>query len=297
MGPDGIRGQDVQLRCADDVALPATVFAPPHVQAVLVIASAMGVPRQFYRRCAAALAGRGIGVLTFDYRGIGDAAAAPADPGRVRLEDWGRLDLHAALAEARHRWPQAPPFLLGHSVGCQLAGFSPLAESLAGLVFVGCSAPNRRHWRGVGRLAMGIWMHLIVPLGSRGRWFPARRLRFSTLDIPAGVTRQWGAWSRSAGYLFDPRHGLETARYARIACPGLSYTLSDDGYAPRRTARALLARYERVRFEERYVRPRDVGARAIGHLGFFRESFRDSLWRELGDWLVRRAAPRRGEAA
>jgi predicted alpha/beta hydrolase len=26
--------------------------------------------------------------------------------------------------------------------------------------------------------------------------------------------------------------------------------------------------------------------RSIGHFGFFRERFRDSLWREAADWLL-----------
>jgi len=31
--------------------------------------------------------------------------------------------------------------------------------------------------------------------------------------------------------------------------------------------------------------PRELGVKSIGHFGFFRERFRDSLWREAADWL------------
>jgi predicted alpha/beta hydrolase len=34
------------------------------------------------------------------------------------------------------------------------------------------------------------------------------------------------------------------------------------------------------------VRPADAGARAIGHLGFFREALRDTLWRETAGWVL-----------
>jgi len=33
------------------------------------------------------------------------------------------------------------------------------------------------------------------------------------------------------------------------------------------------------------VHPRDLSAERIGHFGFFRESFRDTLWREAAQWL------------
>jgi predicted alpha/beta hydrolase len=42
--------------------------------------------------------------------------------------------------------------------------------------------------------------------------------------------------------------------------------------------------------DHRHVIPREVGAPAIGHFGFFRERFRDTLWRESAGWLGRQAA-------
>lgn len=32
---------------------------------------------------------------------------------------------------------------------------------------------------------------------------------------------------------------------------------------------------------------RELGAGRIGHFGFFRACFRDSLWRDAADWLGR----------
>ena len=37
--------------------------------------------------------------------------------------------------------------------------------------------------------------------------------------------------------------------------------------------------------ELKRVVPREVGAERIGHFGFFREQFRDTLWRDAADWL------------
>jgi predicted alpha/beta hydrolase len=48
---------------------------------------------------------------------------------------------------------------------------------------------------------------------------------------------------------------------------------------------ALAGLYPASKPEIRRIAPRDVGSRRIGHFGFFREPFRDTLWREAADWL------------
>ena len=281
-----MRSEELRLACGDGVTIPATAYEPERPAAVLVIASAMGVPRRFYRAFAGGLAARGIATLTFDYRGIGDAAASVADPRAARLTDWGTLDLHAALEQAHARWAGVPAFLLGHSVGAQLVGLTPLSERLAGLVFVAGSRPHLSVDPGARKLFTALWWHVIVPLASRGRWFPARKLKFAPVDVPSGVARDWGRYGRRKRYLFDPVHGIDIARYARLELPLLAYSFSDDPYCPPKSAEGLLEEYPRARLTRRHVRPGEAGVNAIGHAGFFRDSLRDTLWKETADWLL-----------
>jgi predicted alpha/beta hydrolase len=37
----------------------------------------------------------------------------------------------------------------------------------------------------------------------------------------------------------------------------------------------------------RRIAPGDIGAPGIGHFGFFRKRFEESLWPRVGDWLQR----------
>jgi predicted alpha/beta hydrolase len=281
---------DLRLRCPDGFELPATLFAPAAPRAVLVVAAAMGVPRRFYAKFAADLAARGVAALTFDYRGIGEAAAAVQNPRRTTFQDWGRLDLHAALEHVQARYAGLPAFLLGHSAGAQIVGLTPLAERLAGLVFVAGPRPHVSQDRGGYRVFSTLWWYVLVPLGSLFAWFPARRLGFSSVDVPSGVTREWGRWARAPRYLFTPKFGIDTARYGRLRLPILAFSFSDDLYTPPASAEALLSEYPRAAVTRRAVRPADVGARAIGHLGFFREALREPLWRETADWILSQAS-------
>jgi predicted alpha/beta hydrolase len=281
---------ELKWRCADGMQIPATVYAPDAPRAVLVVAAAMGVPRRYYRAFAADLAGQGIAVVTFDYRGIGEAAADLKDPKGTSFQDWGRLDLHTVLEQTYARFAGLPVFLAGHSAGAQLAGLTPLSERLAGFVFVAGPRPHVSQDRGAYRVFSTLWWYVIVPLASRGRWFPAKRLRFTSIDIPAGVTAEWGRWARSPRYLFSPEHGIDISRYAKLRQPLLAFSFSDDLYTPRASAEALLSEYPNARVTRRHVAPADVGVRAIGHLGFFRDALRPTLWKETADWIGAAAA-------
>ena len=279
---------ELRWRCADGFELPVTLFGAPKPRAVLVVAAAMGVPRRYYARFAADMAARGITAVTFDYRGIGEAAAGLKDPRATSFQDWGRLDLHAVLEQVYAKFPNLPVFLAGHSAGAQVVGLTPLSERLAGLVFIAGPRPHVSQDRGAYRIFSTLWWYVLVPLGSLFAWFPARKLGFSSVDVPSGVTREWGRWARAPRYLFTPKFGIDTSRYPKLRLPILALSFSDDLYTPPASAEALLSEYPNAVVTRRAVRPAEVGARAIGHLGFFREGLRDTLWREAAEWILER---------
>lgn len=260
-------------QCPDGGRLQGDVFEADVPLARAVLAPGMGIPRGFYRRFAAYLAGRGIATVTFDY---GDR------PG-TRMSDWGRRDLETVLAAQP---ADLPLFLVGHSCGGQLAGLAPSARRLSGLVLVAAQSGHWRHWHGRGRLGMWLLWHVLIPLLAHGRRFPARRLGMFGRDVPAGVARQWAQWGRRRRYLFEPSPGLDTALYRELAVPALAYGFADDGYAPAPAIDALLAEYPRLTIDRRQITPADAGLDAIGHMGFFREGAREALWQPTADWLL-----------
>lgn len=292
-----MQATEMRWPCADGFELPVSVFAAPAPRAVLVVAAAMGVPRRYYAKFAADMAARGLTTVTFDYRGIGEAAATLKDPRGTSFQDWGRLDLHAVLEQALAKFPGLPVFLAGHSAGAQVVGLTPHAEKLAGLVFIAGPRPHVSQDRGAYRIFSTLWWYVLVPLGSLLAWFPARRLGFSSVDVPSGVTREWGRWARAPRYLFTPKFGIDTSRYPKLRLPLLAFSFSDDLYTPPASAAALLSEYPNAIVTRRHVRPADAGARAIGHLGFFREALRDTLWAEAAGWILARVADGRARNA
>lgn len=275
--------------CADGQSLQASRYAPEAPAAVLVIAPALGVPRRFYSRLAQFLMERNIAVLIFDYRGSADSTLEVGTARDLRLVDWGRKDLEAMLVEARLRWPVAPQFLMGHSLGNQLAGMAPNASRLSGFLMVAAPAPNWKHWQGWKRWAFWFWWKLVIPLACLGRDnFPSRALKFSSVDIPSGPALEWARAACSEGYLFNPKFGLDLESFRKLSIPALAWQFTDDLYVPMESHEALLHAYPGLKPDRRAVAPADLGLRSIGHLGFFTPACQ-ALWQHAADWILAHA--------
>jgi predicted alpha/beta hydrolase len=66
--------------------------------------------------------------------------------------------------------------------------------------------------------------------------------------------------------------------------------MSDDVIAKPESTAALSSLYSRAIVDIQAVSPREIGADSIGHAGFFRPRFRESLWSRPLDWLDARLA-------
>jgi predicted alpha/beta hydrolase len=278
--------EQVRFPARDQAGITGDLFHPScPPRAAVLVAPAMGVQRRYYAPFASFLAREGMAVLTIDYRGIGqsrDAAPRPA------LRDWGEQDLPGALDLLASRFPGVPILWVGHSVGGQLLGIAGDGRIAAALL-VGAQSGHWRFWSGAGRLKILALWYGIIPLAVRllGR-LPAAVLGGGE-DVPAGVAREWAEWGRNRDYVLSfsrPRGGLA---FATLSAPLLSYVAADDHYAPAASVEALLGYFTAAPSELRVVRPEDVGARSIGHFGFFRDRFEATLWRDAADWLARAA--------
>ncbi len=283
--------EELNLKTADGITLAASLFRPQTaVRGALLIAGGVGIPRQFYKYLAAYFAESGFVVMTLDYRGVGGSRLATEEGRHMRMADWGARDIDAALTwlYMEIRAPQL--YFLGHSAGGQLVGLAPASRRLKGLVLVASQLGYYGHWRGVYKAGMWALWHLLIPLLALGRdRFPARMLGVSSTDVPAGVMRQWASFGRTPGYLFNPAHGLDTSRYQNLARPLLAYYIEDDVYAPAPATDALLAQYRSAQIERRVLKPDASPDGKIGHLGFFRQKMRTSIWPELLTWLEQQA--------
>ena len=268
---------EVTLTAADGYPLGAATYGTGE-RAVLVM-PATGVPQSYYAKFAAYLAERGFNVLTFDYRGIGRSLTGHVRDVRARMQDWALLDAAAALSFLGGRMIR----IVGHSFGGQALGLLPDRERISAALLVGSQSGYWKNWPLLGRAWMWPATHAALPLVSRLHgYFPGSRFGFGE-DLPAGVARQWAAWCRHPRYLVGAL-GVEDA-YSKVRFPIRAYAISDDAFAPPSAVEALRRLYPNSDWQPRRVTPGEVGVKSLGHFGFFRDRFRDSLWREAADWL------------
>ncbi|MCO5110690.1 MAG: alpha/beta fold hydrolase [Burkholderiaceae bacterium] len=266
------------LQVDEGASVALCVFEPEGApRASVVIGGAMGVRQDYYAAFAQWLAGQGFRVTTFDYRGQGDSLQGPMRAVRADLLDWAR-DYEAVISAARAALPGAPLYLLGHSLGAQLPGLLKNPAQVDGLLSV---AAGSGYWREnaprLKRMVPYFWW-VLVPLATRlWGYFPGRTLR-KVGDLPAGVILQWRRWCLNPTYSVGAEGPAAAQSYAEVRFPVLALWMSDDELMTLRGTHSLVNLYRNAPARVERIAPEDINALRIGHFGFFREQFRQTLW-------------------
>lgn len=282
--------QHAVVEARDGFPLAVRVHVPREpARATLLIHSATAVPQSYYARFAEWAAARGVRVVTYDYRGVGGSRPASLKELEARMSDWATLDAAAVIEWVKGRW-DGPLVALGHSFGGQLIGLIDEAHEVDGEIFVAAQLGYMGHWpaRDKPKLAL-FWYGLVPALTATVGYLPA----WGGLgeELPSGVAREWSKWCRSERYYLDHVPGSE-ARLARFDRPTLVFSFTDDDIGPPGAVDALLDTLSAAPIEHRRVAPADLNVRRIGHFGFFRAGFEDTLWPEALAFIDRIAAPR-----
>lgn len=272
---------EIQIPTADGFLLSATHYAPAQPNGrVVLIASAMGVKQRYYADFADFLTQTGFSVYTFDYRGMGKSVSPEMKSLRgfaVQLREWATKDAEAMVQYINKLHEGQGIVWIGHSVGGQLLGFLPSYQSITQAIFVASQCGYWGNWSGGDKAKMWLLWHVVIPpLSHLFGYFPSKRMRLFE-NLPKGIALEWAKWGRHRDYLFGYANE-QNSHYHQIKIPILSYSFSDDTYAPRLSVQKLLEGYRSSQGEHRYLQPKDIGHRVIGHFGFFKPMYKDSLW-------------------
>jgi predicted alpha/beta hydrolase len=131
-----------------------------------------------------------------------------------------------------------------------------------------------------------ILVPLLTPLFG---YFPGKRMRVIG-DIPKNVIWQWRKWCWHPDYFFGFADAASRADYKAMTIPMLSYSFTDDDLMSATSTEALHKFYANAPIEHRRFTPAELDAKHIGHFGFYREDFSQSLWRMTLEWINQRIA-------
>ncbi|ADL01180.1 alpha/beta hydrolase family protein [Brevundimonas subvibrioides] len=280
-----INAQDVVAVAADGYRLSARLITGPSPTHAVLVTSGTGFPKGFYERFARHLAARGAIVLTHDMRGIGSSRPDDLAAMRMTYEDWGRLDMPAALEALTAAAPGLPVVHVGHSVGGHFAGFMPNHAKIARHAFVAVGSGYwRKHPIRYNPVELFFWwMYGPYSLARHGYIRGGKLWRGA--DLPRGVFIPWRRWCHDPAY-FGARllDELKPNHFVEVTAPIRSWIFTDDPIANPRTGADMLAVYPGAPGELVIRTPAEQGVPRIGHEGAFRRGM-EPLWDEIFDWL------------
>ncbi len=264
---------------AQGTPLKGTLYTPPEApKAAIVLHGATGVPARYYRHFAGWLTTQGYACLTYDYRDFGASATGHPKRASASMVEWGVQDQPAAQAALKARFPDAPLWVIGHSLGGFMLPFQPDTAKIARLITVASGAayigdhpwPYRAmallFWYGPGPLATKLFGHL-----------PGKAMGLGA-DLPAQVYWQWRRWCTSRNfYEGDPALPPLAAPYTG---PMKLIAMEDDVMMPPKSVWKLARYYPKAQQSRQLLRPQDYGLKRIGHIEVLHPRNK-ALWPDL----------------
>ncbi len=280
---DLCEAEEVQFTFQSDYAsLTGTLFRPAGTAAAAVVLhGATGVPQRFYAAFARWLAGRGLVVLTYDYRDFGASSQSPVHESRATLVDWGLRDQQAAQLQLEKLYPGIPVWVIGHSLGGLMLPFQNGSGRVDRVIAVASGPVHFSDHPLQSKATIGAFWHLVGPIAVSliGRlpgavWGAAG-------DIPSGVFWQWRRWCTRRGfYLGDVGSALPAPDLRSFKGTARFVAASDDAMVPPAASWRLMQYYPEAWKLQKVLQPGDYGLRRIGHVAMFHKDNK-VLWPDI----------------
>ncbi len=295
---DNVTSTEMLLTASDGYPLTGRIWEPAHSThpvATALINSGAGISCRYYDHFASYLANNGIATLVYDYRGVGRSRPLSLRGFSASVEDWGSKDCAALLEWLRTRFIGIKRIVIGHSVGGFVTGFAGNGRMVDQMLLVGAHNGYWRDYHQKYRLRMYLLWHLLMPALARViGFFPGRALHLLE-DLPLGVAMEWGNRLKPEFWwnVKTPEGLRDTKRIdAAIACfqamhaRTLAVHFTDDPFATSAATDRMLGLYPNCQIQRMLIGPAETNGLPVGHFGFFRSRFRETLWPPVLAWLL-----------
>ncbi|AAN29237.1 MULTISPECIES: esterase [Brucella] len=285
--------ETVEFQAEDGISLSGQLFQGTGGKPLVLVSSATAVPQGFYAAFARHLVDHGArAVLTYDYRGVSASRLTGKSRKPIRFKDWAMLDFPAALRQLQSVEPGHETVSIGQSFGGQALGISGQSAAFTRYGMVAAMS-------GALRLLNDRWawprMNLVgVPVSyftkNMPKWVGGE-------PIPGTVFRDWARWCRMENYFFDDPHLNARELVAAVRTPIFAIGLDDDPWGTRAAVQHFLDYHVNAPIGQRWYSRKMAGNQPIGHLGYFRSRFAETLWPEMTGWLLDGKMPDQAEGS
>lgn len=276
--------QTFEIGLKEKKRISVSRFTPKHSnKKSIIISSATGVLQRYYTKFACHFSSLGFTVYTFDYSGIGKSQTITIKNNNCNLSGWA-LDQSEVLAFAKHENSDHTLILLTHSIGGQLTGLNPKINLADAIIMVCSQSGYWKLFKGYDRFKMFMFWYIMIPsFTPLFGYFPAKKLGLFE-NLPKQVCYQWRKWGIHRDYMLSEFNDNDLY-FKTITNPLLSLSFPRDQFAPKRTVDWLTDRFINAKIDRQHIIPEDININNVGHFGFFRTIFKNSLWKHIEDWI------------
>lgn len=285
---------ELPCRAADGATSTLAVHEPGNLTEdvpVLLMTPAMALTGRFYRPLAEPMAAAGLRLVTMDLRGHGTSSLRPDRDTDFGYRELLELDWPAAIATVRERYPRAPVFLLGHSLGGQVsvlyAGANP--GSVAGVITV---ATGSIWWRAFPRPRRYVFLlgtQFITAAGTVLGSYPGHRLGFGGHEARTLVA-DWAHQARTGKYRAKGSATDYEAALDGMREPALLISLAGDDFAPASAADHLAGKLPPDRVTRLHLDDAVYRDSRNAHFGWVKRP--GPIVAAIADWLAERMPDR-----
>jgi predicted alpha/beta hydrolase len=276
--------QKLKIKCEDGVELSAILLLPDgQPKAVVQINSATATPKEYYLPFANYLVENGFVACVYDYRGT--CESTPESGLRGCMYDYmmfGQLDMPAVLEFLDVQFPDLPKLIMGHSVGGQKVGFMPNHHKIKGMVTFATSVGYWGFMPWKYRIQTHFFFHIFTPISNFLFGYVAAKRLGLMEDLPKQIVLDWRNWCSVPEYFFNSKYAsgsADKAFFQDLTFPIQVYWTTDD---PISNVRSVPMFWKHVKslggIKIDCIIPQEIGAKEIGHFGFFRRKFKETLW-------------------
>jgi len=258
----------------------ACIFHAEQAKSVVIIACAMGVDQTKYEKFAQFLSENGHSVITFDYFGTGKSLHTHLRDCDTDVRQWGEDDCEAVIDFAKEEFSGLALQWIGHSLGGQLLGITRNTHYLTQAITM-CSGTG--YWKynapKTRRSILLMW-YVISPISiTLCGYYPGKKLKVVG-DLPANVLWQWRRWCLVKDYAVGVEGEEIRQRFANVNFPITGISFTDDDVLSKRNIDALHEFFNPNMVTRLHINPKDIGETFIGHLGWFKDKYKQVLWQD-----------------
>lgn len=245
---------------------------------------AMGVSARHYRKLLSTLAESGYIAAVIDYRGLGSSSIRAS---RKHDFSYGTLveqDVQASVTKLLEMFPENDFYLLGHSLGGQLATMYLGLNNfpVKGLILVASGSVFNKNWDFPKNVGILLGTQIAGLVAKFIGYFPGKRLGFAGSEARS-VIRDWAHLARTGR--FEPKESIFNYEEAfpQVKLPILGIAFEGDWLAPYKSLKGLCQKLVSADVNCMLLRNDKIPKETLDHFGWVQHS--KPVLMKINSWI------------